>query len=40
MEQRIETILSESKTVAVVGISDKPDRPMAWRSTCRSGDTA
>ena len=27
MEQRIETILSGSKTVAVVGISDKPDRP-------------
>jgi predicted CoA-binding protein len=27
VEQRIETILSGSKTVAVVGISDKPDRP-------------
>lgn len=27
MEQRIDTILSGSKTVAVVGISDKPDRP-------------
>jgi predicted CoA-binding protein len=27
VEQRIETILSRSKTVAVVGISDKPDRP-------------
>jgi predicted CoA-binding protein len=27
MELRIETILSGSKTVAVVGISDKPDRP-------------
>jgi predicted CoA-binding protein len=27
MERRIETILSGSKTVAVVGISDKPDRP-------------
>ena len=27
MEQRIETILSGPKTVAVVGISDKPDRP-------------
>ena len=27
MEQRIESILSGSKTVAVVGISDKPDRP-------------
>jgi hypothetical protein len=27
MEKRIETILSGSKTVAVVGISDKPDRP-------------
>lgn len=27
MEQRIEAILSGSKTVAVVGISDKPDRP-------------
>jgi predicted CoA-binding protein len=27
IEQRIEAILSGSKTVAVVGISDKPDRP-------------
>jgi predicted CoA-binding protein len=27
MERRIEEILSGSKTVAVVGISDKPDRP-------------
>jgi predicted CoA-binding protein len=27
MEKRIEAILSGSKTVAVVGISDKPDRP-------------
>jgi len=27
MEQRIGTILSGLKTVAVVGISDKPDRP-------------
>lgn len=27
MEDRIESILSVSKTVAVVGISDKPDRP-------------
>jgi len=27
MERRIETILYGSKTVAVVGISDKPDRP-------------
>jgi predicted CoA-binding protein len=27
MEQRIEEILSGSKTIAVVGISDKPDRP-------------
>ena len=27
MDRRIETILSGSKTVAVVGISDKPDRP-------------
>ena len=27
MDQRIETILSGSKTVAVVGISDKPHRP-------------
>jgi len=27
MEQRIDAILSGSKTVAVVGISDKPDRP-------------
>ena len=27
MEQRIEAILSGTKTVAVVGISDKPDRP-------------
>jgi predicted CoA-binding protein len=27
MEQRIEAILSGSRTVAVVGISDKPDRP-------------
>lgn len=27
MEDRIESILSGSKTVAVVGISDKPDRP-------------
>ena len=27
MEQRIEAILSGAKTVAVVGISDKPDRP-------------
>ena len=27
MEQRIEAILAGSKTVAVVGISDKPDRP-------------
>jgi predicted CoA-binding protein len=26
MEERIKTILSESKTVAVVGISDKPER--------------
>ena len=27
MERRIDAILSGSKTVAVVGISDKPDRP-------------
>jgi predicted CoA-binding protein len=27
MERRIEAILFQSKTVAVVGISDKPDRP-------------
>jgi predicted CoA-binding protein len=27
MEQRIEAILTGSRTVAVVGISDKPDRP-------------
>ena len=27
MERRIEAILSGSETVAVVGISDKPDRP-------------
>ena len=27
MEKRIEAILSGSKTVAVVGISDKPERP-------------
>ena len=27
MERRIEAILSRSKTVAVVGISDRPDRP-------------
>jgi len=27
MEPRIESILSDSKTVAVVGISDKPGRP-------------
>lgn len=27
MEQRIEDILAGTKTVAVVGISDKPDRP-------------
>jgi uncharacterized protein len=27
MEQRIQTILSGSKTVAVVGLSDNPDRP-------------
>jgi hypothetical protein len=27
MEQRIQAILSGSKTVAVVGLSDKPDRP-------------
>lgn len=27
MEERIDTILSGSRTVAVVGISDKPDRP-------------
>ena len=27
MERRIESILSGSKTVAVVGISDKPERP-------------
>ena len=27
MEQRIESILSGSKTIAVIGISDKPDRP-------------
>ncbi len=27
MEERIEKILREAKTVAVVGISDKPDRP-------------
>jgi predicted CoA-binding protein len=27
MERRIEEILSGAKTVAVVGISDKPDRP-------------
>ncbi|MGB7629919.1 MAG: CoA-binding protein [Candidatus Deferrimicrobium sp.] len=27
IEQRVEAILSGSKTVAVVGISDKPDRP-------------
>ena len=27
MDQRIDAILSESHTVAVVGISDKPDRP-------------
>ena len=27
MERRIEAILSGSKTVAVVGISDNPDRP-------------
>jgi len=27
MDRRIETILSSSRTVAVVGISDRPDRP-------------
>ena len=27
MDRRIETILAGSKTVAVVGISDKPERP-------------
>jgi len=27
MDQRIEAILSGSRTIAVVGISDKPDRP-------------
>ena len=27
MEQRIEDILAGTKTIAVVGISDKPDRP-------------
>jgi len=27
MERRIEAILSGSETIAVVGISDKPDRP-------------
>ena len=27
MDRRIETILSGSKTVAMVGISDKPERP-------------
>jgi predicted CoA-binding protein len=27
MEERIENILLEAKTVAVVGISDKPERP-------------
>ncbi len=27
MEERIEAILSVARTVAVVGISDKPDRP-------------
>jgi len=27
MEERIERILSEARTVAVVGISDKPERP-------------
>jgi len=27
MEERIEKILREARTVAVVGISDKPDRP-------------
>jgi predicted CoA-binding protein len=27
MEQRIDAILAGTKTVAVVGISDKPDRP-------------
>jgi len=27
MEDRIEKILSETRTIAVVGLSDKPDRP-------------
>jgi predicted CoA-binding protein len=27
MEKRIENILSETRTIAVVGLSDKPDRP-------------
>ncbi len=27
MEERIEKILSEARTIAVVGISDKPERP-------------
>jgi len=27
MEERIEKILAETKTIAVVGLSDKPDRP-------------
>lgn len=27
MEKRIENILSETRTIAIVGLSDKPDRP-------------
>jgi len=27
LEKRIENILSETRTIAVVGLSDKPDRP-------------
>ncbi len=27
MEERIEKILAEAKTIAIVGLSDKPDRP-------------